>query len=100
MAYIRIRLSELENTVAAIENYVADMHKNMSAAAGEVDILGSRWQGEDYAQFRVKWSSLTDDASVFTQMSNALRDYAGFLKYAEDRYKKAQIKALSSANTL
>lgn len=100
MAYIRVDHSKFARTASEVEAYVSLMKKKMAAAQGEVDNMANSWQGSDFAQFKSQWEKVTEKESTYKEMEEALENYAKFLRYAEEKYKDAQAKAVNKANSL
>ena len=100
MSYIKVDHSKFETAAVSVDNYVADMKKNMTNAEREVLALSSVWQGQDFNQFRSQWNKVTENDSTYTKMVRSLESYAKFLRYAANQYKNAQSKAVNRANSL
>lgn len=100
MAYIKVDHSKFEAAATAIDNYVRLMRSKMQSAQKEVDNLGSKWQGADYIQFKSQWQKDVGNGSVNEEMLKAMESYAKYLRYAANKYKEAQSKAVNRANGL
>lgn len=100
MAYIKVDRSKLQSTATAVDNYVRLMKNKMKNAQNEVTTLSSAWQGTDFAQFKTQFDKVDNNDSTHAQMLKALESYAKYLRYAEGKYKNAQIKAVNRANSL
>lgn len=100
MAYIKVDHSKFESTASAVDNYVTLMKNKMRSAQGEVASLSSSWQGSDFTQFRTEFDKVDNDDSAHAQMVKALESYARYLRYAANKYKEAQAKAINRANGL
>lgn len=98
--YIKVDHSELKSASSAIDKYVDLMKKRMNSAQGEVASLFAEWQGSDSFQFRSEFDKVDDADSVHMRMLKALESYAQYLKYASNRYKAAQVNAISRANNI
>lgn len=100
MASIKVDHSKFAGAADAVDSYVSGMKKYMNSAESEVNGLASAWLGADYTQFKAQWNQMEDSDATYTQMIKALEGYSKFLKYAADKYKDAQTKAVNRANGL
>ena len=100
MAYIKVDHSKFESTASAVDNYVILMKNKMRNAQGEVAALSLSWQGSDFTQFRTEFDKVDNNDSAHAQMVKALESYARYLRYAANKYKGAQAKAVNRANGL
>ena len=100
MAYLRVDYSKFEAAASAIDTYVASMKNKMRSASGEIDTLSANWQGSDFTQFKVQWDKVTNNDSTYSQMIKSLESYAKYLRFAAQKYKEAQSKAVNRANGL
>ena len=100
MASIKVDHSKFSGAADAVDSYVSKLKKQMNSAESEVNGLSGAWLGADYTQFKAQWNKVTDGDATYTQMVKALEAYSKFLKYAADKYKEAQSKAVNRANGL
>ena len=100
MTYIKVDHSKFESAASAIEEYIALMESKMNSVQGEVTILSSSWQGSDFIQFKTEFDKVDNDDSTYIQMKKSLESYAKYLRFAAEKYKKAQIDAVNRANSL
>ena len=100
MAYIQISDSQFLTTANQIDDYLSFMKKKMQEADQKIDELSAAWQGTDEVQFRAQWAALTAPGSTYSQMVEALENYANYLRYAEKQYNGAQLRAKSRAALL
>lgn len=100
MAYINVDYSKFPSAVNEIDSYILTVKSRMKEADNEINTLSTVWQGSDFAQYKAKWDTVTDKDSTYMQMLNALESYSKFLKYACDKYKETQAKAVNRANSL
>ena len=100
MAYIKVDHSKFEETASAIDTYVSLMKNNMRGAQGEVTSLSSSWQGADSTQFRTEVDKVDNEDSTHTRMVKSLESYAYYLRFAANKYKDAQARAINRANGL
>ncbi len=100
MAYIKVDHSKFEKAATEVDNYVNLMKDKMKNAQGEVTTLSASWQGSDFNQFRQEFNKLDDGDSVHTQMVKSLESYSKYLRYAANKYKEVQSKAVNRANGL
>lgn len=100
MAYIKVNHSKLESVASSVDNYVKLMKDKMKIAKSEVTSLSSGWQGKDYTWFKSQWDKVTNNDSTYFQMIKSLESYAKYLRYATNKYKEAQSKAVNRANGL
>ena len=100
MASIKVDHSKFAGAADAVDSYVSNLKKQMNSAESEVNGLASVWLGADYTQFKAQWSKATDEDATYTQMVKALENYSKFLRYAAEKYKEAQSKAVNRANAL
>ena len=100
MAYIKVDHSKFEGAATAVENYVKLMNNKMQSAQGEVTTLSATWQGSDSIQFKNAFDKVDNNDSTHAQMVKSLESYAKFLRYAANKYKEAQSKAVNRANGL
>ena len=98
--YIRVDHSKFETTALAIESYIKLHRDNMSLAKDEVSALSASWQGDDYKQFQTMWDKLDSGESTSEKMLSSLKNYAVYLRYAAESYKKAQTNAVNRANSI
>jgi Uncharacterized protein conserved in bacteria len=97
---IKVNHNKLEAAAKEIDVYVG-LHKGeMKKASGEVDTLSTSWKGDDAIQFRVNWSRVDDKGSTSEEMIKALTDYAEFLHFSAQKYKKVQTDAINRANRI
>jgi len=97
---IKVNHNKLEAAAKEIDTYLSLHIGEMKKASGEVDTLSTSWKGDDSIQFRVNWSRLDDKGSTSEQMITALTDYAEFLHFSAQKYKKAQTDAINRANRI
>lgn len=100
MAYIKVDHSKFSGTASAVDSYVTQLRNKMSSAESEVNNMSSIWQGSDFTQFKSQWNKVTNGESTYSEMIKALESYSKFLKYAAEKYKDAQTKAVNRANSL
>ncbi len=100
MAYLRVDYSKFEVAASAIDSYVSSMKNKMRSAGGEVNTLSASWQGSDFNQFKSQWDKVTDNDSTYNQMIKSLESYTKYLRFAAQKYKEAQSKAVNRANGL
>ncbi len=100
MAYIKVNHSKLESTAAEVDKYVTLLKKKMKNAQGEVSTLSSSWQGSDFSQFKSEFDKVDNSDSTHNQMVKALESYAKYLRFAGNKYKDAQARAVNRANSL
>lgn len=100
MAYIKVDHSKFEAAAEEVDEYVALLKSKMRSAQGEVTTLSSTWQGSDFVQFQTNFSRVDNDDSTHMQMVKALESYAKYLRYAAQKYKDAQARAVNRANSL
>ena len=100
MAYIKVNHSKFESTANAVDKYVTLMKNKMRNAQNEVATLSSTWQGTDYTQFKAAFDRVDNGDSTHVQMLKALESYSKYLRFAAEKYKKAQTDAVNRANNL
>lgn len=100
MAYIKVDHSKFEGAAAAVDTYVTTLKNKMRSAQGEVSALSSTWQGSDFTQFKTEFNKVDDSDSTHTQMVKALESYSKYLRFAANKYKDAQARAVNRANNL
>lgn len=100
MAYIKVDHSKFSGAACAVDTYVTQLRNKMNSAEGEVNNMSSIWQGSDYTQFKSQWNKVTNGESTYSEMVKSLESYSKFLKYAAEKYKDAQTKAVNRANSL
>lgn len=100
MAYIKVDHSKFESTADAVDKYVTLMKRKMSSAQGEIKTLSSSWQGSDFNQFKSEFNKIDNSDSVHSQMVKALESYSKYLRFAGNKYKDAQSRAVNRANNL
>ena len=98
--YIKVDHSKFEAAASEIETYVSSMKNKMRSANGEINTLSANWIGSDFTQFKVQWDKVTNNDSTYYQMIKALESYAKYLRFAAQKYKEAQSKAVNRANGL
>lgn len=97
---IKVNHSQFDKTADAIDSYTAKMKKQMNAADKNIKIMFSSWNGTDAARFKTKWDTVNDKDSTYGKMKTSLENYSKFLRSAGNKYKKAQIDAVTRANKL
>ena len=100
MAYIKVDHSKFENAAAEVDKYTTFLKQKMKSAQGEVVNLSSTWQGGDYNQLKNEFDKVDNNDSTHSKMVKALESYSGYLRYASNQYKNAQIRAVNRANSL
>ncbi len=100
MAYIKVDHSKFEGAASAVDSYVNLMKNKMRSAQGEVNILSSSWQGTDYNQFKIMFDRVDNNDSTHMQMVKSLESYSKYLRFAANKYKDAQTRAVNRANSL
>lgn len=100
MAYINVDHSKFEDAASAIDTYVNSMKHKMTRAQFEVTYLTNSWQGSDSLQFKTQFDKVDDDDSTHKKMIKALDSYAKYLRFAANKYKDAQARAVNRANGL
>lgn len=100
MAYIKVDHSKFESAATAVDNYVTLMKNKMKSAQSEVNTLSSSWQGSDFAQFKKEFNKVDDKDSTHNQMLKAMESYSKYLRFAANKYKDAQSRAVNRANSL
>ena len=100
MAYMKVNHSKFESAASAVDGYVTLMKNKMRSAQGEVTTLSSSWQGSDFTQFKTEFDKVDNEDSTHTQMVKAMESYAKYLRFAANKYKDAQARAVNRANNL
>lgn len=100
MSKINVDHSQFSKAASEIEGHVSDVKKYIASTVINVDTLASSWEGSDYAAFRNKFDEMLSKDSTYDKYLKALEGYAKFLKFAGERYKKAQIDAYNKAKSL
>lgn len=100
MARIKVNHSELTKTANEMDNFLSRTKDRMNSASGSVDRMIQGWEGADYTQFDKQWTKVTASDSTYRQMVKSLDAYADYLRFAADKYKDAQAKAVNRANRL
>lgn len=100
MAYIKVDHSKFEGAASAVDGYVTLMKNKMRSAQGEVTALSSSWQGGDFDQFKTEFEKLDHEDSTHRKMLKAMESYAKYLRFAGNKYKDAQARAVNRANGL
>ena len=100
MAYIKVDHSKFEAAASAVDKYVTLMKNKMTSAQNEGATLSSSWQGLDYTQFKREFDKVDNNDSTHAQMVKSLESYSKYLRYAADKYKNAQSRAVNRANSL
>ena len=100
MAIIKVDHKELGNTADKVDDYVSLLKKEMFSMQIDTITLDSFWKGPDATKFKSTFKMLSEDGSVHTSYVNALVNYSKFLRYAADKYQKAQTAAVNRANRI
>lgn len=100
MAYIKVDHSKFFNAANEIDSYVKLMKDKMKQAQDEVLELSSNWQGSDYVQLKYEFDKVDDNDSIHMQMIKSLESYSNYLRYAAEKYRDVQSKAVNRANSL
>ena len=100
MANIKVNHRKLEIAANDVDNYVAVINNSMKTIDNELNSLGGSWQGEDYNVVLFEWNQMKAFDSTTGKMTESLKSYSEFLRFAADTYKKAQTDAVNLANKL
>lgn len=100
MAYIKVDHSKFSGAANNVDTYITTLRTKMNSAETEVNGMSDIWQGSDYTQFKAQWNKVTNGESTYSEMVKSLESYSKFLKYAAEKYKDAQTKAVNRANGL
>ena len=100
MAYIRIDIDKLSQTISRLEQTISDLNHSIDVFNTEVVDLGEHWQGEDYDQFASEVREIRDYDSVQKRLEQALESYNRFLKDAKTLYERARNNAYARANNV
>lgn len=100
MAYIKVEHSKFEVAASAVDSYVSTLKNKMQSTQSEVTALSSTWQGSDFTQFKTEFDKVDNEDSTHTQMVIALESYAKYLRFAANKYRDAQARAVNRANSL
>ena len=100
MAYIKVDHSKFDSAASAVEEYIDFMEGRMNSVQEEITTLSSSWQGTDFIQFKTEYDKVDNDDSTYVQMKKSLESYAKYLRYAANKYKDAQARAVNRANNL
>ncbi len=100
MAYIRVNHQLMLAAADQIDNYIAQLDKDMATIDSAILFLGSEWKGEDYQQVKTEWNEINSAGSTTDKMKTTLRSYAGSIREASKLYKEAQARAINRANAL
>lgn len=100
MANIKVDHSKFESAATAVDTYVTLLKNKMRSSQGEITNLASSWQGADFTQFKTEFNKVDDADATHTQMVKALESYAKYLRFAANKYKDAQARAVNRANGL
>lgn len=97
---VNVNRTELLNAASKVDTYISDLKTKMSYENAKVLALGSSWEGKDYTAFKAQFSKADDPDSVYANMLKALERHAEILRFAEGKYKQAQIDAVNRAQAL
>lgn len=98
---IKVNHAELSSTAKLVENYVNASKQRMKTMSNGVEGLNQvGWVGTDYDQLANKWQGVNRKGAVYYNFNKGLKEYADYLKYCAEQYKKAQSQAISRANSL
>lgn len=100
MANIKVDYIQLEKTAAEIETYITEHNNKMKTIDQTVDVLKNSWNGKDYTAFKESWQQIEGRNSTSDKMLKALKSYGDFLRFAANKYKSAQAKAMDKAERL
>ena len=100
MSYIKVNHAQLESAAEKIEESLKMQKTHLNAADKQVSDLNSSYSGEDYNAFKTQWSGVRAKNSFVDKTTNAVENYAEYLKYAAKEYKDAQSKAVNKSNWL
>ncbi len=100
MANIKVNHKQLEKSADEINSYIASHKSNMRKIDSEMTGLGSKWEGSDYQQVLVEWQKIKGEGSVSQELLKALEEYEDYLRFAANKYKKAQVDAVNRASLL
>ncbi len=97
---IRVDTDELENSARKAEEFVRVYDNKMKNISGGISGASAYWQGEEYTLFSNKWHEMEAGGSVSEKAKQAMKNYAAYLRYAKDSYKRAQENARRRARGL
>lgn len=100
MAYIKVDHKKMLATATQIDEYIAQLDKNMASIDAAVISLEREWSGEDYQQVKTEWDEINSSGSTTDKMKKSLKTYASTLREASKLYKEAQSRAINRANIL
>ncbi len=100
MAYIKVNHQKMLAAANQVENYIAQLDKNMTTINTEMLSLESKWNGVDYQRVRAEWDEMNSSGSTTDKMKTTLKSYAGSIREASKLYKEAQTRAINRANAL
>jgi len=100
MAYIRVDHKKLIVAADAVKDYRGLLTSKMQIANQIVDDMRASWRGDDAVQFQHQWDLVSAEGSVCRKMSDSLKSYEDYLRFASDTYKNAQIDAVNMADSL
>lgn len=100
MAYVRIDIDKLSQTISKLEQTISDLNHTIDVFNIEVVDMGKHWRGEDYDQYASEVRELRDYDSVQKRLVQALESYSRYLKDAKALYERARNNAYNRANNV
>ena len=92
--------AKLTEAAASVEYFLKMMKSCLDQSGREVQALSSFWEGGDFARFFTEWGKVSAPGSVCAEWRKALENYAALLRFAEEKYRKAQQDAVNRADAL
>ncbi len=100
MSYIKVNHARLDSAAEKIEESLKRQKAHLNNADNQVKNMQSSYSGEDYNAFKTQWSGVRAKGSFVDKTTNAVENYAEYLKFAAKEYKDAQSKAVNKSNWL
>lgn len=100
MSVIRINIEDFDKTADNIDIFVDQLKLKMHNADTNISSMLTGWQGEDAMFFKMKWDALSEDGSLFYNMSESLRRYAQYLRDTKRVYQEAQERCIAESKSL
>ena len=92
--------AKLTEAAASVESFLTRMKNCMDRSGREVQALSASWEGGDFTRFFMEWERVSAPGSVFSEWQKTLENYAALLRFAEEKYRKAQQDAVNRADAL
>lgn len=100
MPYIRVNIEEIGSVAKKMKQELAEIDNQMQSAQNSMSSLFQSWKGVDKNATLEKWNDIKSNGSSYEKMRTAISNYADYLEFSKEVYKKAQERAVSRSRLL